>query len=310
MKKLHIKLVVAFFAILTHWHCIQATNNNFRDIEYLIEWNYTYDEKTTIHTLLPIRFCFSPTAPSIASIQDILTYISSQQNAQGKIEDEETHKKSFDALQSILLSTNRSIAKIKVLKNYKQEALLIELQQTIKKKIREINPLSTFEYLTQSPALNAGVACIITTAIIAGATYYFDLLDFDLHTKATIPTTSLNSSTSKAYARINVLLDQFLDPNDKSPLSMYIAESKKLRELLLENPIENAIVIDVLETVIESENRMDYGFKTKQQLENDLFWVNILFKRTYYTSVFHQISKREIDHIDFKQLWKDKGWME
>ncbi|MDP3788135.1 MAG: hypothetical protein Q8Q60_02310 [Candidatus Chromulinivorax sp.] len=304
------KLALMLVCVLASLHhTIQGCENVFLTAEMLTQSSHTALDLQKIISLFPHENT-DKAIPYIPSIQEIITKISQLQNSQGLITDKQTKQLALDVLKIVIQATDNALSLINFQsKDYELGIILRHQNKILHIKMRELNQKSTWEYLTKSPAFNAAVACILTTLVIAGITYYFDVLDLGIYQAPPLPTGSIDNQTTIVYNKINVLLHKFLDPQDKAPLSMYIAESKKLREQLQLNPENNTTLIDVLNTVIESENRMDYGFGSMQQIKNDLFWVNILRKKNYYTSVFNQISQRNIDDMDFKQLWIDKGWI-
>ncbi len=302
------KLTLCFVMVLaSFYHSLQACENVFSRAETVTQLSYSSLDIQKITFLCPNK---NDATPHIPSAEEIIIKISHLQNSQGLITNEQTKQQALDALQVTIQATNNALSLINFQsKDYELGLILRHQKQILHSKMRELNQESTWEHLTKSPAFNAAVAFTVTTLVIAGITYYFDILHEGTSHVPTLPTRPVDHETKIVYQKINVLLDKFLNPQDKDPLSMYVAESKKLREQLQLHPEDNAVLIDVLDTVIESENRMDCGFGSMQQIKNDLFWVNALRKKNYYTSVFNQISKRNIDNVDFKQLWIDKGWI-
>ncbi len=307
--KTRTKLALFFMFVVASFQTMQAYENVFSTAETLTQSYYSsHDiEKTT--SLFAYKNIGQSTV-YIPSTQEIIAQISQLQNSHGYITDKQTRQQAVDALDAAIKATFKALLQISSPSNDPELGIILRHQQQILRiKMSEINRESMLQSCTTSPTIHAAVAATMAIVVIAGITYYCNALHEEICHVPTLPTSPTDNETQIVYKKINVLLDKFLDPQDKAPLSLYITESKKLREELQLHAQDNAVLIDVLDTVIESENRMDYGFGSMQQIKNDLFWVNILCKKSYYTSVFNQISQRNISDMDFKQLWLDKGWI-
>jgi hypothetical protein len=303
-KKIGLCLV---FFIANFYHAMQACENLMTTVDILTKSSYTSSEMQKT-VLLFTSDNATDTVQELPSVQEIITKVSQLQDQQGFINNDKLRKQAIDALATAIKATNNALSVAKLQhKNQDLEHLLpltihdkiIDLlnnqKKVLQKKVGELTKKSIWQHFAQPSTIHVLVALTITTVIITGITLYFDVFNLDASQDSKEPIIftggPFNKKREALYAKIRTILTKFIDLNDKQHTTVYLNEAKTLLKEL--DPIEDHSVIEMINTFIESQNKMDElgpnPNKIKLLLQDPNYWITVNNKEAYYNKILVEI---------------------
>lgn len=267
---------------------------------------------------------------TIPTVQEIIERISLLEDSQSDIKNISIKKQSLKALQATINATDNALLLI-YMQSYNIESsqllpatihdTLIEMlkkqKNILEEKVAQLNTQHIPTFLSPSTMTYIITGIVIGMVITGvGASYYYSLLDnaaSEIPEDPIIFTGIFDKKRNELYTRMSVILTKFVDPNDKQSTSVYLDEAKSVIQEL--DPINDAPIIEMLNTFIESQRRIEIGMFNKDFFDNARFWKDTHDKKSYYTKILteilnHDPDKAKVfipDDLDIRELLSHKN---
>lgn len=317
-------IMVCFFS------CMRASEHIIATADMLTKASYTSPQIEEVLVLFTDEQMQSFQSKNFPTAKDIIKKVAQLEKSQNFLKNFSIKKKSIDALQATIHATEKAISIAYAHKNNKNgDSMLLEAihnevvtvlqeqKESLQKKMNQLNTTSSINTFFSNPANQYMIAGTILGMLATGIgiSYYFNLFDHatSIPKDPIVFSGPFDEKRNALYTKMSVILNNFVDPNDKQSTSIYLNEAKNIITEL--DPVNDAPIIEMLTTFIESQKRLESGIFNKNFFDNACFWKETHDKRFYYTQILTQILNHNAngkkvfipDDLDIRELLSQKN---